>query len=232
MSKKILAIVPARAGSKGLYKKNIRTLNGKPLIAYTIEAAKKSKYIDRVIVSTEDIEFKEISKFYGAEVPFLRPDILSKDNTPSIDVIIHSLEYMKNEEKYVPDYVCLLQCTSPFRDVHCLDEAIEKLYKTETDSLVSVCKSNSNPYWMKVIDNGNLKEFIKSDKILSRRQDLPIVYNLNGAIYICKTEILLNKKSWYTNKTIAYVMDEIKSIDIDNDLDFRFAEFMMKEMSD
>ncbi|WP_027633907.1 cytidylyltransferase domain-containing protein [Clostridium hydrogeniformans] len=232
MNKKILVIIPARAGSKGLYRKNTKNLNGNPLISYTIEAAKKSKYIDKTIVSTEDIEFAEISKRYGAEVPFLRPINLAQDDTPTIDVILHCIEYLRSEQEYIPDYICLMQCTSPFRDEKCLDEAIERLIEEDVDSIVSVCESETNPYWLKEIENGKLVDFISSKNKATRRQDLPKVYKLNGAIYICKTDILIKNKSWYTENTIPYVMDNISSIDIDTILDFKFAEVVMKERRD
>ena len=144
--KSVLVIIPARGGSKGVPKKNIKSLNGKPVISYTIEEAKKSKYIDRIVVSTDNKDIAEVSKNYGAEVPFLRPSELAKDDTPGIDPIIHCINWLKENEKYLPDYVCLLQCTSPFRRVQQIDEALERLIYENFDSLVSICESEVTPY--------------------------------------------------------------------------------------
>lgn len=227
--KKILAIIPARGGSKGILRKNIKLLNNKPLIAYTIEEALKSKYIDEVIVSTEDKEIAEISKKFGASIPFLRPKELSEDNTPGIDPILHSINWFKeNGKKY--DYVMCLQCTSPFRKVEQIDEAIENLIDNNGDSIVSICESEVNPYWMKKIENNKIKDFLEQISFCARRQDLPKVYRLNGAIYLARTEILLKNKNWYTDNTLPYIMDNLTSIDIDNILDFKFAEFLIGEM--
>ncbi|CAB1241653.1 CMP-N,N'-diacetyllegionaminic acid synthase [Clostridiaceae bacterium BL-3] len=227
-NKIILAIIPARSGSKGIPHKNIKNLNGKPLIAWTIEESLKSKYIDKLIVSTEDNEITEISKKYGAEVPFLRPAELALDSTPGIDPILHTVKWFQNRN-YRFDYVMCLQCTSPFRTYNQIDEAVENLFKKDADSIVSVCKSEITPYWMKKIENGKLKDFLDGDVFYARRQDTPKVYRLNGAIYMAKTQVCLNIKNWYTENTIPYIMDEISSIDIDNMLDFKFAEFLMKE---
>ncbi|KGM96428.1 acylneuraminate cytidylyltransferase [Clostridium novyi A str. 4552] len=226
----ILCIIPARGGSKGVYKKNIKLCNGKPLIAYTIEEAKKSKYIDRIIVSTDDNDIASIGKKFGAEVPFLRPDEIAGDDTPGITPIIHAINWLKDNEGYLPDYVMCLQCTSPLRKVEHIDEAIEKLINLEVDSLVSVCEVEHSPFWMKEINNGKMKDFIQTDKNnLYRRQNLPTIYRLNGAIYIAKTQKLLQIKNWYTEDTIPYIMDKISSVDIDDEIDFKFGEFLLKD---
>jgi len=227
--KSVLVIIPARGGSKGVPKKNIKSLNGKPVISYTIEEAKKSKYIDRIVVSTDNKDIAEVSKNYGAEVPFLRPSELAKDDTPGIDPIIHCINWLKENEKYLPDYVCLLQCTSPFRRVQQIDEALERLIYENFDSLVSICESEVTPYWMKKIEKGKLKDFLEHSTFYIRRQDAPKVYRLNGAIYISKIECLLKNKNWYTDNTAPYIMDKVTSVDIDDIIDFKFAEFLMKE---
>lgn len=230
---KILAVIPARGGSKGVKRKNIRELNGRPLIAWTIEQAKKSKYIDRVVVSTEDEEIAKISKEYGAEVPFLRPEELAKDHTSGIDPVIHCIEWLEKNQKYHADYVVLLQCTSPKRKAEQIDEAIEKMLSQQgrADSIISVCRAEHSPYWMqKVNDSGLLEDFIRHDRVsYARRQDLPEVFRLNGAIYIAKTKSLLENRDFQTNRTLPYIMDEFSSLDIDNELDFRIAELIMNE---
>jgi CMP-N,N'-diacetyllegionaminic acid synthase len=225
----VLTIIPARGGSKGIPRKNIKVINGEPLIAYTIKEAKKSKYISRIIVSTEDEEIAQISKKYGGEVPFLRPMELAEDNTPGIDPVIHCIEWLRNNEEYVPDYICLLQCTSPFRTSMQIDEAIEKIINLKGDSLVSICESEVSPYWMKKVENGKMKDFLEEVPAFARRQDVPMVYRLNGAIYISKTEPLLKNRGWYTENTLPFIMDKISSVDIDDMMDFRFSEFLMKE---
>jgi len=227
--KRVVAIIPARGGSKGIPRKNIKNLNGKPLIAYTIEEALNSKYVDRVILSTEDLEIAEISKTFGAEVPFLRPKELAQDDTPGIEPIIHAINYLLYDENYNFDYVMCLQCTSPLRNSKQIDQGIYDIYTKDAYSAVSVCESEVNPYWMKVIKNGKMVDYLSDNKFYARRQDLPVVYRLNGAIYIAKVEIILNNKNWYTNNTIPIVMDKFTSIDIDDEIDFKFAEFLLNQ---
>lgn len=225
----VVALIPARGGSKGIKRKNIKQLNGKPLIAYTIEQAKRSKNVDRVIVSTDDDEIARISVKYGAEVPFMRPKELAKDDTPGIDPVIHCIKWLIENEKYSFEYICLLQCTSPFRNFKQIDEAITKLYNFNADSIVSICESEVTPYWMKKVDNDRISDFLTDNKFYARRQDIPKVYRLNGAIYISKVGNILKNRTWYTNNTLGYIMDRISSIDIDDIIDFKFAEFLMKE---
>lgn len=226
---KIAAIIPARGGSKGIPHKNIKVLNGKPLISYTINEAKKSKYLDRIIVSTEDKHIASISKAYGAEVLFMRPLEIAQDTTPGIEPIIHCINWLKENEKYNADYIICLQCTSPFRKMEQIDEALERLLNENVDSIVSVCESEVTPFWMKRIEKNRLIDFLNSTECYARRQDTPKVYRLNGAIYAAKTEILLKYKNWYTENTIPYVMDKLTSVDIDDMIDFKFAEFLMRE---
>lgn len=227
--KEVLAIIPARGGSKGVARKNIKNLCDKPLIAWTIEEALKSKYIDRLVVSTEDKEIAEISRKYGAEIPFTRPKELAQDETPGIEPILHCVKWIIENENFYPDYTCTLQCTSPFRKAKDIDEALEIIIKKDSDSIIGVCESEVSPYWMKKVKNGKLKDFIEDGPIYARRQDMPRIYRLNGAIYIGKTDILIKNKSWHTDNTIPYIMNRIDSIDVDDLVDFKFAEFLMKE---
>ncbi|SHH20385.1 acylneuraminate cytidylyltransferase family protein [Tepidibacter thalassicus] len=228
----ILAIIPARGGSKGVFRKNIKNFNGKPLIAWTIEAAKKSKYVNKVLVNTEDEEIAQISRKYGADIPFLRPENLAKDDTPTMEVIIHALNKLKENFNYNPEYTLLLQCTSPLRNKNHIDEAIELIIDKNVDSVISVTEVEHTPFWMKRIDdNGYLEDFIEYDKkIFTRRQDFPKLYRLNGAIYIAKTEKLLEFRDFEMKKTIPYVMDRVSSIDIDSLDDFNIAQFYMKNL--
>ncbi|OHW61977.1 CMP-N,N'-diacetyllegionaminic acid synthase [Andreesenia angusta] len=227
--KSILCIVPARGGSKGIPNKNLKSLLGKPLIAHTIEESLRSVYIDRIIVSTDSEEIGKVSTEYGAEVPFLRPNELAKDDTPGIAPVVHVINWIKENESIAYDYVCLLQCTSPLRRIEQVDEAIERIVGGGEDTLVSVCESKENPYWMKEIKDGYLEEFIVQENQYTRRQDIPKTYSLNGAIYIGKTKTILKEGNFLLDKTIAFIMDRASSVDIDDMLDFKFVEMLMEE---
>lgn len=221
--KKVLALIPARGGSKGVPRKNVRMLGGKPLIAWTIEAAIQSKYIDRVMLSSEDEEIIEVAKKWGCDVPFVRPKELAQDDTPSMEVILHAIEQVKGY-----DYIVLLQPTSPFRTTEDIDKCIEKCVENNQESCVSIVEVSQNPYWMyNRMDNGKIVPLLKNEKDVYRRQDLPKVFILNGAIYISKIDWLQKTKNLLDNNTIGYEMNLENSLDIDVPLDFRFAEFMM-----
>ncbi len=222
--KTILAIIPARGGSKGVPRKNIRLLAGKPLIAWTIEEAKKSKYIDRLILSSEDDEIVQTAKDFGCEVPFIRPAELALDNTPGIEPVIHAIDTIT--EKY--DYVLLLQPTSPLRKVEDIDLCIEKCIESAVPACVSICEVDHSPYWMFVKDEQKrLKPIIKMEGQFSRRQELPPVYRLNGAIYIALCDYVRDKRSFLSDKTIGYEMSVNNSLDIDTEYDFKLAEVIM-----
>lgn len=227
--KEVLAIIPARGGSKGVHRKNIRNLNGKPLIAYAIEEAKKSKYIDRVIISTEDSEIAETGKRFGGEIPCIRPVELAQDDTASIDCILHMLKWLKKQENYFPDYVCLLQCTSPLRTFEDIDRSINRMIETKSDGVVSVCEAEVNPYWTNIFNGNRLEYFLKEGKSITRRQELPEIYRTNGAVYVAKTEKLIKEKTFELDDITGYVMSGENSIDIDNELDFKIAELLIKE---
>ena len=226
----ILCIIPARGGSKGLKKKNVRLLNGKPLIAWTIDEAKKSKFIDKVIVSTEDLEIANISKEYGAEV-IVRPVELAEDTSLVIDVVFHALDVFK-AEGIIPEYVLLLQCTSPLRTVIHIDEAIQKFLDNieNSDSLISVTKVEHPPWWYKKMDSdGHLIDFIDYDKTKHvRRQDFPEVYDENGAIFIAKKDFLYKYREFETERIMSYVMDANASLDIDTEIDFFLVEHILR----
>lgn len=226
--KRILAIIPARGGSKGIPHKNIINICDKPLIAYSIEAAQKSKYIDYVLVSTDDEEIKQVSLKYGAEVPFLRPKEISNDTAKSIDVVLHGLKYLE-EHGNIFDYLVLLQPTSPLRTYEDIDEAIEVLMGNKKDSLVSVCEAQENPVLMRIIDNERLRPFIEFKGDNLRRQDLPRFYIFNGALYINSVNMLTNESVFVNDNTMPFVMESNKSIDIDTMLDAKLVELILKE---
>lgn len=223
--KSILAIIPARGGSKGVPRKNIRDLGGKPLISWTIEEAKKSKYIDRLILSSEDEEIIAVAKEWGCEVPFVRPNELAQDETPGMEPVFHAIESL--EKNY--DYVVLLQVTSPLRTIDDIDGCIEWCIKHQAKSCVSISEVAENPYWMYTIENDSkLNKFVKTDVEYARRQDLPKVYIINGAMYIAETEWLLVNKGFDSCYTIGYTMPQERAVDIDSEIDFRMCEFMKK----
>lgn len=227
-NKKILAIIPARGGSKGIPHKNIMKICKKPLIAYSIEAAKESKYIDYILVSTDDTCIKEVSLSYGAKVPFLRPDEISTDRAKSIDVVLHGIDYLKEHNENF-DYVILLQPTSPLRTSDDIDTAIESVIEADKDSLISVCECSENPILMRTIEREKLKPVLEFNGDNLRRQELPTFYVFNGAIYINKVDMLQNKKEFVDENTMPFIMDSTRSIDIDNMIDAKIAEMILKE---
>lgn len=231
-NKNILGFIPARGGSKGLPRKNIKPLLGKPLIAWTIEQALASKYLDRVVVSTEDEEIAEISKKYGAEVPFLRPKELARDESTTIDVILHTLNWFENAgEKY--DYLALLEPTSPLREKNDIDKCIELLINNEAaKSIVSVSKLESaHPEFNIVIDkkSGFIKKVNGTTEFkVLRRQDLPDIYFFDGTIYISEISTLKIKRTFYHKLTISYIVPRWKSLEIDELSDIICAEALLK----
>jgi CMP-N-acetylneuraminic acid synthetase len=232
-SVKIMALIPARAGSKRIANKNIRDLDGKPLIAYTIEAAKKAKKIERIIVSTDSKTIADISKQYGAEAPFLRPTDISQSHSTEMEFFDHALNWLSLNENYVPDLIVLLYPTCPFRKPESIDIAIDLMQKyPEADSLRSIRLCTEHPYKMWKIENNYLKPFINSSEpnihTLSY-QLLPTVYIQNACIYITKRNTIRNKRSPTGDVIIPFVMDELESLDINNPLDLLTAEVLIQK---
>jgi len=228
--KTFLGIIPARGGSKGLPNKNIKELCGKPLIAWSIEAGIKSKYLDEILVSTDSVEIAEISKELGVKAPFLRPEHLANDTAKSVDVIKHTIEFYKNIIKKEFDYVVLLEPTSPLRESKDIDKAIELLLESNAVSIVGICKTeDQNPAFLVTKgDNGEIKGYENKNMEVLRRQDIRDVFFFEGTIYISKTEELLKKKTFYHDKTIGYVVPKYKSLEIDDMDDFIMVEAIMK----
>tara|TARA_Y100000996_G_scaffold414054_1_gene403901 strand:- start:3439 stop:4161 length:723 start_codon:yes stop_codon:yes gene_type:complete len=229
--KESLGIIPARAGSKRVPNKNIRTLFGKPLIAYTIEAALESKSLSRVIVSTDSEEIAEIAKSYGAEAPFLRPEYLAQDDTPDQPVFLHSLEYLKDSESYIPDFLLNLRPTSPLKSSKIIDDVIASLCIEGVDVVRTVSKSDGiyHPYWSFEIDgDGFANELIPGIKIKDypRSQLLPDAYRINGVVDGMKIKVIYNDSLLRSNFK-ALIIPEINSIDIDTEFDFRMCEMIM-----
>lgn len=231
--KTFLAIVPARVGSKGLKKKNIKELCGKPLLYWSIDAGLKSKYIDEIMVTTDDHQIAEVAKKYGAKVPFIRPKFLAKDNTSSFDVIEHAIDYYKRFQKKEFDYVVLLEPTSPLRESIDIDNSIEKLINSSAYSIVGISKTESqNPSFLVLKNKQSYISGYENPNIkVIRRQKIKSVYFLEGSIYISRTDVLLNKKSFYHDKTLGYEMQKYKSLEIDDIYDFVMIEALMKYKS-
>lgn len=212
----VLALITARGGSKGLPRKNVLLAGGRPLIAWTISAGLQSKVIDRVFLSSDDEEIINTAKELGCEIPFRRPVELASDTASSMDVVLHALEQLPGFE-----YVILLQPTSPLRTSDDIDTAFNLMQARGAQSCVSVCEAEQSPYWMyRMTNEGRLQSLLGPPEGITRRQDLPSVYVLNGAIYIAQIEWLRKNKSFVGNDTVAYQMSKDRSIDIDTAEDF------------
>ena len=224
--KTFLAIIPARGGSKRLPNKNILNLAGKPLIAWSINAAKNSKYLDEIVVSSDSDKILDIAKDYNVKT-IKRPSNLATDKTTTIEVIKHIIQEV--EKKY--DYIVLLQPTSPLRDEHHINKAIEWLDFKNADAVIGVCEMEHNPLWSNTLpDDLSMKNFLKDEIKNKRSQDLDKYYIINGSIYICKIDKLLEENSLFLNDNIfAYVMDRKSSVDIDDEIDFKLAEVLIQE---
>lgn len=218
----VLAIIPARGGSKGVPRKNIREVAGKPLIAWTIEEAQKSRYIDRIVVSTDDLEIAETAGQWGGEVPFMRPSELAQDDTPGIAPVIHMLTHIQP----VYDLVVLLQPTSPLRTVEDIDGAISLMMSRKARACVSMVEPDKSPYWMYSLDSsGKLLPLLDGD--YACRQEIPAVYALNGAVYVAESSWLVRMRTFITDETVAYIMPKDRSIDIDTETDLAISAIIL-----
>ncbi len=218
----ILALIPARAGSKGIKNKNIKLLSGKELIAYSIEAAKNSRYIDDIVVSTDGKNIADIAIRCGAEAPFLRPAELADDISKTIDVVLHAVNYLSKEGRLY-DALVLLQPTQPLRTSEDIDLALEYFFKNDMQSIASVSEVESHPLLIRTITEKGKLESLLNKNSTCRRQDMPKFYCVNGAIYINKISELSNETSFNDNK-IPFIMKREHSIDIDEPLDLAIAE--------
>lgn len=226
----VLGVITARGGSKRIPKKNIKELLGKPLIYYTIKAALASKLMTKVILSSDDDEIIGIGKDIGVEVPFKRPRELADDTTPTIDVLIHAVNYVEKNQSFFPDIIVVLEPTSPLRTTEDIDKALEKHIETDADSVVSVVKTDhEHPIRAKKIENDMLYDYCLEEKEGVRRQDLPPAYFRDGAFYSVKRDVLMKEHRLYGNVTRPYIMPPERSIDINSELDFKLAEILMNE---
>jgi CMP-N,N'-diacetyllegionaminic acid synthase len=230
-NKKILGVITARGGSKGLPGKNIKILGGKPLIAYSIEAAKQSELITHLIVSTDYEDIAQICRAYGADVPFLRPAELATDKAGHLEVMQHAIDFMEKKLGIIFDYVVILQPTSPFRSVEDLDETLKKLIDSGADSAVSLVE-------MRAMEHPIKAKKLEGDKVLSycieeiegtRRQDLPKAYKRSGAVYAMRRDLIMKDNRLYGDFIVGHIVPQERSVDIDDELDWLKAEYMLEK---
>jgi CMP-N-acetylneuraminic acid synthetase len=217
-------LIPARGGSKGIPRKNVKPIAGKPLIVWTIEAALRSSLLQAVVVSTDDAEIAAVARHAGAQVPFMRPSVLAQDQTPGLDPVLHALRELPQY-----DAVLLLQPTSPLRDTQDIDACLLLAMHNQAPSVVSVSEPDTHPYWTYQLTEGlGLERLIDAPAVASR-QDLPTVMALNGALYFAEAAWLRRNASFIGKGTLAYVMPRERSVDLDTALDWKLAELLLKE---
>src|SRR3989338_4440741 len=230
--KKILGVITARGGSKGIPRKNIKELVGKPLIVYTIEATRGSKYLTRCLVSTDDKEIADVSRKHGADVPFMRPAELAQDKSTSMEVVQYVIKKLKDDFGEEYDYLMILQPTSPLRTSADIDECIKLAIQTGADSVMSMKElEDFSPKKVKRVEEGVIMPYFEEEgKESSRRQDLAKMYKRNCAIYLTKTECI-KRGDLFGKISYAYLMPEERSVDINKPVDFDMAEFWMKKQN-
>ena len=227
---RVLCTICMRGGSKGVPRKNLRELHGKPLVAYTIEHARESALFEHIVVSTDSHEIAEVAKNFGAESWFLRPAELATDEAPKLPAIRHA--FLEAEKHYGHEFDVLvdLDATSPLRNVEDITGAYEKFLDEDANILITACPARKNPYFNMVEKvNGRIRQVKRLDKLSSRRQDAPKVYDMNASIYIWKRQALLENEILFGERTSLYVMTEERSVDIDTELDWDFVEFIMSK---
>jgi CMP-N,N'-diacetyllegionaminic acid synthase len=226
----VLAVITARGGSKGLPGKNTAVVGGKPLIAWTIDAALGSKKLARAIVSTDAVEIAAVARQWGAEVPFIRPAELALDDTPHVPVLLHGVDWMREHAAFETDYVMLLQPTSPLRTSTDIDAAIQIAEEKGADSVVAMTQPHGHPFWCKTLaPDGRLRPLVTSHHGSLRRQDLPVALLPTGAIYMVNVEFLRKTGEYYGENSYAYVMPPERALDIDTAWDLELARLVMED---
>jgi len=224
----IVAAICARGGSKGVPRKNIRALNGRPLIAYAIEQALACEVIDRVVVSTDDNEIAATAREYGAEVPFMRPPEMARDNSPKWPVFQHLITTLEEQSGNRIDVLADLDVSTPLREVEDIQGAIDALLFSQADVVITAYEADRNPYFTMVEAQGEYVQLVKSaGKTIVRRQDAPEVYSLSGAVFAMRRDFIMSAEHWSSGKVKIFPMPRERAIDIDSELDFQFAEFLM-----
>lgn len=233
LQRRVLGIVPARGGSKGIARKNVRLLVGKPLIAYTASAALRSVYLSRTLLSTDDPEIVQIGKDFGLDAPFVRPAELAFDSTPMIDVVLHAIRWMQSHgEKY--DAICLLQPTSPLRSSNTIDRCISSLWERDVDSVVSVrlVPPEFNPHWVYFeTPDGLLQPSTGERDPIPSRQQLPPAYHRDGSVFVTKTEVVVSDRSLYGTRTLGVVSPEEEAFDLDTEAQWESLERRLRSES-
>lgn len=224
--KNVLGLIPARGGSKGIPGKNIKKLGGRPLLSWTIDAALEAVVIDSVVVSTDDEKIADTARRHGAQVPFMRPKKLAADTTPGVEVALHALEQQTDA-----DVLVLLQPTSPFRSTQDIDDAVT-MWSRGDGPVVSVCETPKSPFWMFTLDeHEKLEPVISNRPSVTNRQGLPTTYVLNGAIYVVSRSYLETQRKLVGRSTRAYIMPSERSVDLDTEIDWAFAECLLSTKS-
>ena len=227
----LLTIIPARGGSKGIPKKNIAPLADKPLIAWVIEAARASQNITRLVVDSDSPEIAEVAREWGAETPYLRPAEYARDDTPSITTLQHALRWLEEHEGYIPDYLMCLQAVTPFLTTADIDGAVALALAKKAEAVVSVAPLKHPPQWLKKVDDDQrLQDYYSGQTFVARRQDVTPAYELNGAIYMARPQLLLEQGTWYAQQTYAYVMKNEVWVDIDTPFDLQLADLVMRHL--
>jgi len=225
-NKSFLAIIPARSGSKGIPDKNIKEINNKPLMAYTIETCQRAKVFDEIIVSTDSMHYAKIARAYGASIPFIRPEHLASDSASTLDVILHVLHEL-NALGRTYDYFMLLQPTSPLRTEENIIQSIDVLFNHDANTVISICKLDHPTNLTVQLNAVGRLDFVFDDSKQVRRQDIESEFRINGAIYLCNIDYFLKYKSFYGEKSHPYIMSKLSSIDIDDIDQFKLVEAFM-----
>lgn len=227
----ILTIIPARGGSKGIPKKNIAPLAGKPLIAWVIDAARASQNVSRLIVDTDSEEIADVARQWGAETPYLRPEEYARDETPTIAALQHALRWLEAHEGYSPDYLMCLQATTPFITTADIDGAVSLAMDKQAEAVVSVAPVKHPPQWLRQVGSDQrLQDYFPGQPFVARRQDVSPAFELNGAIFIARPQLLLEQGTWYVDDTYGYVMQNEVWVDIDTPFDLRLADLVMRNL--
>jgi CMP-N-acetylneuraminic acid synthetase len=227
---RVLGLIPARGGSKGVPRKNIRLLCGKPLLQYSVEAGLSARRLSDVVMSTDDEEIAEVGRACGAEVPFLRPAELARDDTPTLPVVQHAVRWLEERDRRY-DAVCLLQPTNPLRRAEDIDASVELLENSRADSVISVLRvpAEFNPHWVYFRDESGLLYLSTGEKApISRRQDLPAAFHRDGSVYVTRRDVLMEGDSLYGPSIAGYLMDPKRSVNIDDESDWIRAEKILR----